>query len=114
MKGFKALNIILIISTSLYISCSNDDLKETLSNEQVEEEENNNPTEPYPLGNYGFPDYSSINQSTGTYVSNRESSGRFISEKKRRKKSIFVTGRMKNICCQIKLKLYLILTEMEI
>lgn len=86
MKGFKALNIILIISTSLYISCSNDDLKETLSNEQVEEEENNNPTEPYPLGNYGFPDYSSINQSTGTYVSNRESSGRFISREEAEEK----------------------------
>ncbi|MDC1433914.1 hypothetical protein N8147_00005 [Flavobacteriaceae bacterium] len=31
------------------------------------------------LGNYGFPSYSSINQTTGNYISNRESSGRFIS-----------------------------------
>jgi hypothetical protein len=30
-------------------------------------------------GNYGYPSYSFINQTTGNYISNKESSGRFIS-----------------------------------
>ena len=87
-------SIYLVPIFMILICCSKDGTKENLVNDQVSEqtddevsdEENSdeNQTEEVVeeetvLGNYGFPSYSSINQSTGNYISNKESSGRFIS-----------------------------------